>query len=131
MVKMSQNDVEVLKMTRALHMALNAAMDRRKSVCLLRSPDLQVSSEFSDDSPVERYSNEKDEADTDVKRFEDEYSIYKRKALEIVAKMRGTKQRFSVCYYVMGMSLSDVAYEIDRSYRQALRIRDAIEGGVF
>lgn len=111
-------------------MALNAAIDRRKSICVMSSPSPQISCVVSAKYPVERYFAKKDAVERDVKRFSDEYSMHKGEALEIVAKMRGTKQRFALCYYVLGMTLTEAAYEIDRSYRQVLRIRDAIEGGL-
>lgn len=97
---------------------------------MLHSPEFKNSRAFSAYSPVEAYFTSVEDAENAVKRLSDEYYYNKECATEIIAKMRITKQRFSVCYYLLGMSLSETAYEIGRSYRQALRIRAEIEGGV-
>lgn len=129
MVKMSQNDVIVLRKTRLSLFALRAAMEKRNETSMLHSPDPKKSRAFSAYSPVEEYFTSVEDAENIVKRLSDEYYHNKECAAEIIAKMRTTKQRFAVCYYLLGMSLNDSAYEIGRSYRQALRIRTSIEGG--
>lgn len=128
MTKMSQNDVNILRKTRVLFFELRGAMEKSNEISMLHSPDMKKSRSFSPYSPVEAYFASMEDLKNNVNRVYDEYYYNKERATEIISKMRVTKQRFAICYYLLAMSLSETAYEIGRSYRQALRIRASIEG---
>ena len=128
MYKITIEDAKALKKARSLRRVREQAEEKLNSLTMQKSPALHINAPLNNADGLERYIVRKEAIEDELKRAIRMHEKAKQRAYEIALCFDGLKQDFCMYFYIFGFDITETAKMLDRSERQAWRIRASIEG---